>query len=102
MISLAQHLLAQQPAPPPFDVLSTALGVAAVLLVIGWSITRWQRDRERFSLMKTALEKGVTRFPGTPPYWLVSLRQGVTLSAVGIGLVGAGGGAWWLAHNVPM
>ena len=53
----------------------------------------WQRDRERFSLMKTALEKGVTRFPGTPPYWLVSLRQGVTLSAVGIGLVGAGGGA---------
>ncbi|HWE02418.1 MAG TPA: hypothetical protein VG326_08390 [Tepidisphaeraceae bacterium] len=93
--------VAQQPAPP-FDMLSTALGVAAILLVIGWSITRWQRDRERFALMQTALEKGVTRFPGTPPYWLVSLRQGVTLSAVGVGLMIAGGGAWWLGRGVPM
>jgi hypothetical protein len=102
MILLEQQLLAQQPGPPPFDALSMALGVAAVLLVLGWSITRWQRDRERFALMQKALEKGVTRFPGTPPYWLVSLRQGVTLTAVGIGLIGAGGGAFLLAHGVPM
>jgi hypothetical protein len=89
-------LLGQVPGPPS-DTLSTGIGVAAVVLVAGWAITRWQRDRLRFALMKTALEKGVTRFPGTPPYWLVSLRQGVTLLALGIGLGVIGTAAWWLA-----
>lgn len=95
-------LLIGQHGGPPSDMLGAGIGVAAVLLVVGWAITRWQRDRQRFALMQTALEKGVTRFPGTPPYWLVSLRQGVTLTAVGVGLMVVGGGAWGLTANVEM
>jgi hypothetical protein len=87
---------------PPSDALSTGLGVAAIVLMAGWALTRWQRDRLRFALMKTALEKGLTRFPGTPPYWLLSLRQGVTLLSLGAALGIVGSGAWWLAHGVEM
>ncbi len=94
--------LAQLPPPGPHDLLSILLGAAAVLLVAGWTFTRWQRDRLRFDLMRSALEKGVTRFPGTPPYWLVSLRQGVTLVAVGVGLGLAGGTAWWVVRDTPL
>lgn len=87
---------------PPSNALNVLLGVAVVALVAGWALTRWQRDRLRFGLMRTALEKGVTRFPGVPPYWLVSLRQGVTLLALGLGLGIAGSAAWWLARGVEM
>lgn len=94
-------LLAQQP-PPPHDWLTGGLGVAAVVFVLGWAATRWQRDRMRFELMKAALEKGVTRFPGTPPYWLISLRLGVTLVVLGLGLSAMGTAAWWLGRGVAM
>ena len=87
---------------PPTDLLNGAIGLAAILLVAGWIFTRWQRDRHRFALMQLALEKGVTRFPGTPPYWVMSLRQGVTLTAVGVGLMVVGGGAWSLSSRVEM
>jgi hypothetical protein len=84
------------------DFLGGSLGVAAILLVGGWIALRWQQDRHRFQLMQTALEKGITRFPDTPPYWLVSMRQGLTMLAVGIALAVVGGGAFWLGHQTPM
>lgn len=87
---------------PPADGLSIGLGVAAVILVAGWVLTRWHRDQMRFALMRTALERGVTRFPGMPPYWLVSLRQGVTLVALGAGLGAVGAAAWWMVRGVEM
>jgi hypothetical protein len=87
---------------PPADGLSIGLGVAAVVLVAGWVLTRWHRDQMRFTLMRTALERGVTRFPGIPPYWIVSLRQGVTLVALGIGLGVVGAAAWWMVRGVEM
>jgi len=84
------------------DFLGGSLGVAAILLVGGWIVLRWQQDRHRFRLMQTALEKGITRFPDSPPYWLVSMRQGLTMLALGIALAVVGGGTFWLGHQTPM
>lgn len=87
---------------PLGDILGGSLGVAAVVLVVGWILLTWQRDRNRFALMRTALEKGITRFPDAPPFWLVSLRQGITTLALGLALGGVGAGAFWLGHGVAM
>jgi len=84
------------------DFLGGSLGIAAILLVGGWIALRWQQDRNRFRLMQTALEKGITRFPDSPPYWLVSMRQGLTMLAVGVSLTLVGGGAFWLGHQTSM
>jgi hypothetical protein len=84
------------------DFLGGSLGIAAILLVAGWLALRWQQDRHRFRLMQTALEKGITRFPDSPPYWLVSMRQGLTMLALGIALAAVGGGAFWLGKQTPM
>lgn len=84
------------------EFLGNSLGVAAVLLVGGWLALRWQQDRHRFQLMQTALEKGITRFPDAPPFWLLSMRQGVTMLATGIALAAVGGGAFWLGRQAPM
>ena len=61
------------------ELLGDSLGIAAVLLVFGWVLLRWQQDRQGFALLQTALEKGITQFPNAPPFWLVSLRQGLTM-----------------------
>lgn len=87
---------------PLADLLGGGLGVAAVALVVGWTLLSWQRDSHRFMLMRTALEKGITRFPDAPPFWLVSMRQGITTLAIGLSLAGVGAGAYWLGHGVAM
>jgi hypothetical protein len=87
---------------PLAEFLGNSLGIAAVLLVAGWLAIRWQQDRQRFQLMATALEKGITRFPDAPPFWLVSMRQALTMLALGIALVVVGGGASWVGRQVPM
>jgi len=83
------------------DFLGDSLGVAAVLLVIGGILLRWQQDRQRFVLMQTALEKGITQFPNAPPFWLVSLRQGLTMLALGAALVVVGAGVFVFGKQVP-
>jgi hypothetical protein len=83
------------------ELLGDSLGIAAVLLVIGWIMLRWQQDRQRFALMQTALEKGITQFPNAPPFWLVSLRQGLTMLALGGALVVVGAGVFVLGKRVP-
>ena len=83
------------------DLLGDSLGIAAILLVIGWIMLRWQQDRQRFALMQTALEKGITQFPNAPPFWLVSLRQGLTMLALGFALMVVGAGVFFVGHHVP-
>jgi hypothetical protein len=83
------------------ELLGDSLGVAAVLLVIGGILLRWQQDRQRFVLMQTALEKGITQFPNAPPFWLVSLRQGLTMLALGAALILVGAGAFVVGRQVP-
>lgn len=87
---------------PLAEFLGNSLGIAAVLLVAGWLAIRWQQDRQRFQLMQTALEKGITRFPDAPPFWLVSMRQALTMLALGVALVLVGGGASWVGRQTPM
>jgi len=91
------------PAPlaTPVDVFAGALGATAALLMVGGTIfLRGQRNRQQFALMQAALEKGITSFPGQPPFWLLSLRQGVTTITLGIALIVVGAGAWSVGHSV--
>jgi hypothetical protein len=86
-------------APP--DVFAGAFGGIAALLIVGGALfLRGQRNRQQFILMQTALEKGITSFPGQPPFWLLSLRQGILTITLGIGLIIVGSGAWGLGRSV--
>jgi len=63
---------------------------AAALIVGGGILLRYQRDRHHFLLMKAAIEKGITAFPGATPGWLISLRVGTLSLVMGIGLLVVG------------
>lgn len=65
--------------------------VFALLAVGGYVLLRWQSDRHRFELVKTALERGIPLPSGGPPFWLDSLRAGVLTLTLGLGLLLAGG-----------
>jgi hypothetical protein len=85
------------------DFFAGALGAIAALLLIGGAILlRWQRNRHQFALMQAALEKGITSFPGQPPFWLLSLRQGISTMTLGIALIVVGAGAWGMGHGVEL
>jgi hypothetical protein len=89
------------PHGTPVDYFAGALGATAALLLVGGAILlRWQRNRQQFILMQSALEKGITSFPGQPPFWLLSLRQGITTITLGIALIIVGSGAWAIGHGV--
>jgi hypothetical protein len=75
---------------------------AAILLVGGWVLLQWQRNRQQFSLMQQAIERGVRILPQGPPFWLLSLRQGLMILTLGIGLLIVGGIAWALGSGVRM
>jgi hypothetical protein len=76
------------------------LGVAAaILLVGGWVLLQWQRQRLRFDLMRTAIERG-TPLPQGAPLWLISLRQGLLTLTLGIALLIVGAAAWALVRGV--
>ncbi|MCX5662568.1 MAG: hypothetical protein NTW19_23045 [Planctomycetota bacterium] len=90
--------LAQAP-----ELFAAAFGAIAALLLIGGPvILAWQRNRQQYDLMRAAMERGITRFAEGPPLWLVSLRQGLLITTLGVGLLIVGGGAWGLASWVPM
>jgi hypothetical protein len=89
------------PLATPVDVFAGSLGATAALLMVGGTIfLRGQRNRQQFAIMQAALEKGITSFPGQPPFWLLSLRQGVTTITLGIALIVVGAGAWAVGHGV--
>ena len=101
MSALAMLSSLALPLATPVDVFAGALGATAALLLIGGTmILRAQRNRQQFALMQTALEKGITAFPGQPPFWLLSLRQGITTISLGIALIIVGCGAWAIGHSV--
>jgi hypothetical protein len=78
------------------------LGVAAAILLIGgWVLLQAQRQRNRFDLIRLALERG-TPLPPTPPLWLISLRQGILTLTLGIALFIVGAAAWAMVRGVAM
>jgi len=64
--------------------------MGALLLIGGAVLLRWQRTRLQFALMQSAIERGTTPMLGTAPLWLLSLRQGVLIFVLGIGLMVVG------------
>ena len=77
------------------DTLLGSFGVAAAVLLVGGSVLiRWQRNRQQFLLLQTALLQGLKQFPAGTPAWLATLRQGITTLALGIGLIVVGGLAY--------
>src|SRR5437870_1919772 len=75
----------------PLEPAITGFGItAAALLVGGGLLLRYRRDRHHFLLMKAAIDKGITTFPGAVPGWIISLRVGVLTTALGVGLMIAG------------
>lgn len=80
---------------------AAGFGVAAAILILGGIVLlRFQRNRQEFALMRAALEKGVSAFPNAQPPWLISLRQGVLTLALGVGLIGVGVVLWAISRNV--
>ncbi len=85
------------------DEFAGAAGVAAAVLLVGTSFAlRWQRNRQRFELVRIALENGASAFPPGPAYWVASLREGLTILTLGIGLLISGSGAFYMGDRVPM
>jgi hypothetical protein len=85
----------------PWDTAIAAFAITAAILLVGGAILlRYQRDRYHFLLMQAALTHGITSFPGTPPGWLVSLRVGVMALVLGLGLMGAGAALHRSAEHV--
>ena len=84
-----------------WHVLVSSFGIAAAILVFGgYILLQWQRNRHRYQLMQSALEKGITEFPERISYWLLSLRQGAAILALGIGLLVVGGVAYSLVWGI--
>jgi len=92
------HPLFQGPAG---DALAMGFGIAAAVLLVGGSIfLRWQRSRQRFVLMRLAMERGTTAVPGGPPFWVLSLRAGLLTLTLGVGLLAAGTALYVLTSKV--
>jgi hypothetical protein len=88
------------PIGPAF---AAGFGALAALVLIGGAVLlRWQRTRLQFSLMQTALEKGTTPLLGNVPLWLISFRQGTMILVLGVGLFLVGAGLRSAAEKVAM
>jgi len=85
------------------DAFAGGFGAAAAIVLIGGAVLlRWQRNRLQFALMQSAIERGVTPMAGGPPLWLLSLRQGVMILVLGVGLGVAGWFTQQEANRVEM
>ena len=83
------------------DIAVGSFGVAAAVLLVGGSVLiRWQRNRQQFLLMQTALLQGLRQFPAGLPPWVATLRQGITTLALGLGLIVVGAIAYFLGSRV--
>jgi len=69
----------------------TAFGITAALVFGGgWILLQYKRDQMHYKLAGMALERGLQAMPGSMPGWLRSLRHGILLLLVGVGVLGSG------------
>jgi len=84
-----------------WHVMASSFGIAAaVLLVGGYMALQWQRNRHRYELMRAALDRGMAEFPERIPFWLLSLRQGAMILALGLALLVVGGAACTMVRGI--
>jgi len=87
-------------ASSAWDNFTTGFGVAAAILAVGGVVfLRFQRSRHEFALMRAALEKGISDYPGGLPAWVVSAREGLMMLTLGVALSGLGVAAWLMADK---
>src|SRR5689334_8768765 len=76
---------------PAGEAFAAAAGVTAALLLLGGPmLLRFQRQRQQFLLAKGGLERGLTPVSNDPPVWLQSMRTGVMTLTLGVSLFVAG------------
>ncbi len=84
------------------EAFAAGIAIAVAIVVVGTLGLKWYRVRQEFLLMRIAMEKGLTPMPPVLPQWLISLRQGLMIVALGASLAVFGGVGWNLATKVPM
>lgn len=81
----------------------SSFGIAsAFLLIAAYVFLRWQQNRHQLELAKLSLERGYGLALSESVAWLDALRRAVGATAVGLGLVIAGGLIWYNASATPM
>lgn len=88
------------PQPHP-GIWPIVLIVCVVVVVLPALWVKWQNDRQRFSLLKMAIEKGMNSLPLGLPIWLLSLRQGVLVLVAGLAPLIVGGLTLRMAGTIP-
>jgi hypothetical protein len=85
------------------EIFVAAFGItAAVILIVGSLVLRQIKSRQQFLLMQQVLDKGLPGLPGLPPFWVLSMRQGVMTLTLGVGLLIVGLAAMKGASKVEM
>lgn len=88
------------PQPHP-GIWPIVLLVCVVVVALPALWIKLQNDRQRFTLLKMAIEKGMTSLPLGLPIWLVSLRQGVLVFVAGFAPLIIGGFTLRMAGTIP-
>jgi hypothetical protein len=74
-----------------WQIASTAFGITAALIIAGgWVFLQYRRDQLHYKVVTLALDRGLQALPGSVPAWIRSLRQGILILLLGVGLLGAG------------
>jgi hypothetical protein len=74
-----------------WQIAGTAFGIAAALIIAGgWVFLQYRRDQMHYKVITLALDRGLQTLPGSVPSWVRSLRQGVLILLLGVGVLAAG------------
>ena len=74
-----------------WQIASTAFGVAAAFIIAGgWVFLQYRRDQLHYKVVTLALDRGLQALPGSLPPWMRSLRQGILILLLGVGVMASG------------
>ena len=74
-----------------WQIAGTAFGITAGLIIAGgWVFLQYRRDQMHYKVITLALDRGLQTLPGSVPSWVRSLRQGILILLLGVGVLAAG------------
>jgi hypothetical protein len=74
-----------------WQIAGTAFGISAALIIAGgWVFLQYRRDQMHYKVITLALDRGLQTLPGSVPSWVRSLRQGILILLLGVGVLAAG------------